>query len=240
MEKWNGFDIECFEFCGREAKIVFPHKGSANGKWMMKMEYFDAFPSLECELLNKGFHLAYIKNQNRWGLREDLELKDDFAGFICKKYNLEEKFVPIGMSCGGLFSIKFAALYPNRVSVMYLDAPVVNLLSCPCRLGGIKHEEMVKKSEMYEALNLDDSTVISYRDNPLDHIPSLIKNKIPFVLVYGDADKTVYFEENGKLLLDAYNNSGIDHVSFVKHGCDHHPHCLEDNTAVIDFIIKHA
>ena len=39
------------------------------------------------------------------------------------------------MSCGGLCAINFAAKYPDLVSVLYLDAPVVNLLSCPMGFG---------------------------------------------------------------------------------------------------------
>lgn len=237
MAECYGYKMDEFEFDGRKAKVIIPE--NPNGKVGMKMEYFSAFPTVEKDLLKNGFHIIYVENENRWGLTSDLEAKADFIKFCAKKYSLEEKVVPIGLSCGGLFAIKFAALHPEMVSVLYLDAPVVNLLSCPCKLGVRLTAPNIQK-EMFEALGLDLSTILSYRDHPLDKIPALIENKIPFVLVYGEADKVVYFEENGAVLLKMYENTGIDHIAFGKPGCDHHPHCLEDNSKVLEFILNHA
>ena len=239
MNIWNGFRCEEFEFEGKKAVVVFPDDSVKTGKWMFKTEYFGAFPELEIELLKKGFHLAFVANTNRWGLREDLERKARFADYITEKYGLEEKCVPIGMSCGGLFAIKFASLYPQKVTLLYLDAPVVNLLSCPARLG-IKYEQQIAPEEMYKALGLNASTLLSYRDHPLDHLPNLIKNRIPAVLVYGDSDRTVYFGENAALVEQAYEGTEIPFKSIIKHGGDHHPHGLEDNTVVVDYILKNA
>ena len=49
---WNGFSKIDFEFEEKEAIIVIPNKTS-NGKWLLKTEYFDAFPNLEIEMLKK-------------------------------------------------------------------------------------------------------------------------------------------------------------------------------------------
>ena len=80
--------------------------------------------------------------------------------------------------------------------------------------------------------------LMSYRDHPLDNIPKLIENKIPVILVCGDSDETVPYEENGKLLDEAYAKSGLPYKLIVKPGCGHHPHSLEDNTEIIDFIME--
>ena len=47
------------------------------------------------------------------------------------------------MSCGGMHAVYIAAKYPEYVSLLYLDAPVLNLLSCPCGIG-------VEGNDMYE------------------------------------------------------------------------------------------
>lgn len=39
-----------FKFENRDAVVVLP-SSEPSGKWMMKMEYFGAFPELECELI---------------------------------------------------------------------------------------------------------------------------------------------------------------------------------------------
>ena len=98
------------------------------------MEYFGAFPNFEISMLERGWHLAYISNKTRWCIDEDIEIKKEFADFISKEYGLCKRCVPVGMSRGGLIAVKFVAKYTEYVSAMYLDAPVMNLLSCPADL----------------------------------------------------------------------------------------------------------
>ncbi len=62
---WNGFKRIDFKFEGREAILVFPQVPIKNKKWMIKTEYFGAFPHLEIEMIRRGWHLAYIKNITR-------------------------------------------------------------------------------------------------------------------------------------------------------------------------------
>ena len=236
MGPLNAFKWEEFQFEGYDAIVVLPEKITKK-QWLLKTEYFDAFPYLEVEMLKRGYLLAFITNKNRWGSREDLERKARFVDFIAEKYNLDSKVIPVGMSCGGLYAIKFAGLFPEKVAVAYLDAPVVNILSCPCYLGKTKYPGIVAQ-EVYNALGLNEITVLSYRDHPLDHIPSLIKNRIPVVLVYGDVDEVVGYEENGILVKEAYEKTDIPHLVICKPGCNHHPHGLEDPSKVIEFIEK--
>ncbi len=233
---WNDFECEEFEFEGQPAKIVFPH-GERNGKWLLKTEYFGAFPSFEIEMLNRGFCLAFNRNEGRWGHRKDLARKANFIDYISETYNLDSRCIPVGMSCGGLFAIKLAGLYPDKVSVLYIDAPVVNLLSCPCALSGVP--QPIPSEEAYRNLGLDAKTILSYRDHPLDHLPTLIEKRIPLALVYGDADLTVAWEENALLVIEAYKGTDIPFLCICKEGVDHHPHGLEDNTPLIDFVLKH-
>lgn len=235
-ENYNGFILKREELCQREVIIVFPKAGSSNGKWVLKTEYFDAFPNVQLSLLEKGYHLVHIKNKTRWHVPEDTEARAELARYMHTKYQLSEKCVIIGMSCGGMQGIYFAAKYPQYVSCMYLDAPVVNFLSCPAHLGKAANgawEEFEKNTGMTL------SKLLGYRNHPLDNIPKLIENKIPIILVCGDSDKTVPYEENGKLLHDMYLAKGAEIATILKEGCDHHPHGLEDNAPIIEFILKH-
>ena len=47
-----------FEFEGRYATLIFPPDNVKTTKWMLKTEYFGAFPNLEADLLRQGYHLA--------------------------------------------------------------------------------------------------------------------------------------------------------------------------------------
>ena len=239
---WNGFSMEEFLFEGRQASIVFPKEGAKNGRLAVKLVYRDAFPkAAELDLLNHGFHLCYIKSDNRWGTDGDLDRTALFIGFVTAKYTLQKRTVLIGMSCGGLMAVKLAAKYPELISCLYLDAPVINYLSCPGCVGDAKREEVgIQMEELYSALNIKSmSELIAYRQMPLDQIPLLLQHKIPVVLVAGLADRVVPYHENGQHLQRAYEASQVDFECHLKPECDHHPHGLDVNTPVIRFILTH-
>lgn len=234
---WNGFRRIDFLFEGREAILVFPEKANVNKNWLLKTEYFGAFPELEIEMLKRGWHLAYIKNLTRWCLDSDLDLKKRFAEHLRSEYGLCEKCVPVGMSCGGLIACKLASKYPECVSALYLDAPVMNLLSCPAGIGKAG-DGMLK--EFIQATGMTLSELICYREHPIDKMHLLLENKIPVILVYGDSDETVPYCENGALLEKYYLENGGELIAIGKEGCGHHPHGLSDNTPIIEFIENHA
>lgn len=234
---WHGFQKLDFEFKGRHAILVFPNKENKTSNWLLKTEYFGAFPNLEIEMLKKGWHLAYLSNITRWCVDEDLDLKKDFADYLNKEYNLNKKCIPLGMSCGGMIAVKFAAKYPEYVSCLYLDAPVMNLLSCPCGVGDATtdlYEEFVSVTGKTR------SDLINYREHPVDKIPALLEHDLPVVLVYGDSDIIVPYHENGIVLEKYYKLYGGTLLAIAKKGCGHHPHGLEDPTPIIDFLLQHT
>ena len=221
--------------------MVFPREGTANGRLMLKTVYWGAFPdAVEVPLLEQGFHLCFVKYESRWGRDEDLDRYAGLVRFVADKYALDKRVVPIGMSCGGLMAIKFAAKYPELVSCLYLDAPVLNYLSCPYGLGSKSYVKDETVAELLETLEMDGlSQLIGYREMPLDKIPQLIAHRIPVVLVAGGSDTVVPFHENGALLHKAYEQAGLECPTYIKPECDHHPHGLDDPTEVVAFILAH-
>lgn len=231
----RGFEIEESSFEGTHVNIIFPKK--KNGKLLLKTMYWGAFPDCELDLVEKGWTLAFIRSTTRWCKDEDLHQKARFVKYMAQTYGLEEKCVPVGMSCGGLIAVKFAALYPELVHCLYLDAPVMNFLSCPAALTGSVD---IMWEEFKAAMGMDLSDLLSYREHPIDKIPTLIENRIPVIMVYGDSDDMVFYHENGAILQKAYENTDIPSVFIGKHGCGHHPHGLEDTTPIVEFIEKHS
>ncbi len=234
--KLEDYEIVAFEFDGLEAKVVKPNI-KPTGKWALKTEYFGAFPDVELRLLEKGWHIAYNQNHNRWAEDNDLERKTKFIDYVSEKFNLENRCAIVGMSCGGLYGVKLAARCPEKISVLYLDAPVLNLLSQPAALG-VAEECLFE--EYYNCTGRSISELLSYRDNPIDKMDILVKHNIPVVMVAGDSDITVPYCENGAVLEKYYkDNDGIIEV-YIKEGCGHHPHSLEDNSVIVDFIEKYS
>ena len=238
---WMEYQCKNIIFEEHEAIIVYPRAETANGYLAVKTEYWGAFPeAIEIPLLENGFHLCYIKNDNRWGVNEDLDRKARFIRYVQEECGLNSKCVPVGMSCGGLIGIKLTARYPELVKCLYLDAPVVNFMSCPCGFG-IGNALSEDNSEILNALGLKDiSQLLAYREMPLDKLGELVNAKIPVIMVAGDSDQVVPYCENGVFLEKAYKDAGVEIEVYIKPGCDHHPHGLSDPKAPLDFILRHC
>ena len=238
MTEWNGFAAEVFTFEDHQATVVFPREETKCGGLLLKTEYQHHFPeAAEIPLLSLGYHVCFLENDNRFGQSEDLDRKARFVRFVQEKYGLRKKCVPIGFSCGGMIGIYFAERYPELVSCLYIDAPVVNFMSWPCYFGrGGEHSY----DEILKALRLSSvSELLSFRKMPLDKIPSLIEKKIPLVMVSGDSDTVVPYHENGIFVERAYKEAGLPIEVYIKPGGDHHPHGYPDSTPIVNFILKH-
>ncbi|HJA69451.1 MAG TPA: alpha/beta hydrolase [Firmicutes bacterium] len=219
--EWQGFKRLDFDFNGRQAILVIPPKPHPEGKWMIKTEYFGAFPELELELLKRGLYLGYVPNITRWSTDEDQDIKSEFINYISYGYGLKNKCLLIGMSCGGLHAAELAARHPENVSALYLDAPVLNLLSCP---GGVGISTCQFWDEFYAAKGISMSQLICYRNHPIDKMDIFIKHELPVYMVYGDKDSTVPYCENGAILEKYYHEHGGTLITECKAGFDHHPH----------------
>lgn len=237
FSEWNGYKRLDFEFSGREAILVFPKDGKDNRKWLLKTEYFGAFPELELAMLDRGYHLAYLKNRSRWGTDDDQSAKRDFAEYLHETYGICRRCICIGMSCGGFHAVCFASRYPSYVSMLYLDAPLLSF----CAWSSECPDKEVWKREQMEAYGFSsDAQMRVYNDQPVHRLPMLAENRIPIALVYGDADSIVDPSENACVLANYYKAYGAPMRVWIKHGCDHHPHGPQNISEVIEYIEKEA
>ena len=78
---YHGFVRWDFTFEDRQATLVFPKEAEAEKRWLLKTEYFEAFPAFELEMLARGYHLAYVSNITRWYAEDDAHSKARFAAF---------------------------------------------------------------------------------------------------------------------------------------------------------------
>ena len=240
MAGWFGFQRLDFSFQDKPAILVRPHK--ANGCLALKAEYWDAFPDTERALLKAGFHLAYVQNNNRWATRPDLDRQADFIRHLAAELALSPAASLVGMSCGGLIALKLATYHPEFVSCLYLDAPVLNFLSCPLGFGLARPLDPAGgQEEILAALGLDSiSLLICYREMPMHLLPELVQHKLPVVMVSGDSDTVVPYVENGLMLEEAYKKAGLPLQLHIKPGGDHHPHGLPDPAPLVEFILEHS
>ena len=99
-------------------------KARASGlPWSWRGCYWDHQPQTEVELLERGFHIAYVsanatlKPGKTW---------DAWYTFLTEKHGLSSKPAFIGMSRGGEYAYTWATANPTKVSSIYADNPGVN------------------------------------------------------------------------------------------------------------------
>ncbi len=239
IENWNGFPFREGEFMGMPYIVISP-KENPNGKWAIKTEYFGAFPQTEIALLEKGYHVAHIDNAERYCPDSVTKTQAAFIDFVHTEFGLSSKCVPVGMSCGGLQAIYLAAKHPEKVSCMFIDAPLINFLCYPFGFGTVERADKPIVDEFIRARGVDEIGILSFREHPLDYIPKLASHKIPVFMVIGGSDVIVPYAEHGKHLQDAYEKVGATIETHIVPGRGHHPHGLADVTPIIEFIEKYS
>lgn len=238
VDQWHGFTRRKFVCDGCEAWIVEPKTALAGKPWSWCMEFPDAFTD-RCAapaLLARGFHHAHISVGNTFGSPSAMK---HFAAFYAEviKRGLAPKAALIGISRGCLYAHRFAAEYPEKVSVIYGDAGVCDIKSWP---GG-KGAGRGSPGDWAALLRLygfpDESSALAWKGGPIDTLEPLAHAKIPLIYVVGDADTTVPPEENALVIEKRYKALGGTVKVIHKPGVDHHPHGLDNPTSVVEFIV---
>ncbi len=239
--KYDGIYHLEFEFKGKKCiALMNEDKSKRNGKAILKTEYFSAFPDFQNALVKKGYTLIFIENRNRWGTDEQIEDQYEFIKYASSELGIENKVITIGMSCGGMMSVLIAGKHPEVIKGLYLDAPVMNFLSCPARLGNAPDVHDGMWTEFENAWHMTKTELLSFRGHPIDYLDKLVENKVKIYMAYGDSDKTVPYEENGVALEKKYKESGLEGLLYIdkKIGVDHHPHGPSDIDFAINYIEK--
>ncbi len=172
----------------------------SNGYWVWKAEYFDAFPNFEEATVQRGYHICFIDHDNRRASPDSIEQSARFLKFVAEKYNVKQRGIAVGMSCGGLISTTPAEKRPELIDVPHLHAPVINVLSL-AGFGEIKENSPDSfRREIFDTYNLSPSSPVSFRGSPIDNMRPLIDRKIPVIMLYGNMDKVVKRQRAGELL----------------------------------------
>ena len=216
-----------FEFHGARAEVVVPE--NANGEWVWKTEFFHAFDSAECALLEEGYTRVYYSVSNRYGSYKAVRLMREFYRYVIKEFSLSEKAHLFGFSRGGLYAFNYAIYYPESVASVYLDAPVLDMKSWPPK--GSEEQR-----QLFAEYTLNEDTLPLFDENPVDNLEEYFKLGLPTLVVAGDADEVVPLSENAGILLKYCDENDIPVERYIKPDCGHHPHSLEDVAPIVDFV----
>ncbi len=241
IDTWNGFKRYTFEVDGCKAWIVEPKKILTGRPWSWCMEFPDAFTKrcAALQLLEAGFYHGHIVVGNTFGCPAAQQHFQAFYKTV-SELGLAEKAVLIGLSRGGLYAYRFASENPEKVAVIYGDAPVCDFKSWPGGKGKGKGSPKDWASLLKHYQFPDEAAALAYNGNPIDILPTLAKAKIPLIHVVGDADNVVPAPENTAIMQQRYQALGGIMTVINKPGIGHHPHGLDDPMPVVNFIIEHV
>ncbi len=227
-----------FVFEGRRAAVVHPTV-PANGCWVWKAEYFDAFPNFEEAMVQRGYHVCFVDHATRWAPDSEVELSARFLRHVAATYQLNPRGVAVGMSCGGLMATRLAEAYPELIDVLYLDAPVMNILSM-VGMGNMRDQALDRfVREITDTYRCSRSALVTFRNSPIDNMAPLVEHHIPVIMLYGNADPVVIYRENGGVLEDYYRAHGGTIQVICKSMVEHHPHGLDNPQPIVDFVEAH-
>ena len=227
-DRLNTVTTETFEFNGYTATVIRP--ANPNGKWIWKTEFLTAFDKAERALLDEGYTRVYYSISNKYGNPEAVSLMESFYHEVTERYDLDGKCILFGFSRGGLYAFNFALECPEYVDKIYLDAPVLDLKTWPT-----KSKNPGEFKGMLASYGLTEEEFASFKGSPVDKLEEFFKLGIPLLVVAGDSDATVPFEENAGRLIEYANANGYNITYVVEAGKDHHPHSLTDVTLIVDF-----
>ncbi len=129
---FHGFNCYEFDFEGNISRIAVP-KVVAEGKpWVMRARFWGDKRFYECDvaLLERGFHILYTDVTDLYGSPEAVQRFSRFIEYAVSR-GLNERCVIEAFSRGGLVAYNYAAEHPERIALLYADAPVLDFKSWP-------------------------------------------------------------------------------------------------------------
>jgi alpha-beta hydrolase superfamily lysophospholipase len=237
--EWNGFDSYEFEVDHQPCRIVVPKTVAEGSPWVWRGVYWGHEPQTEIAMLGKGYYIAYIGCSDPFGSPQNINERNAFYDFVTEKFGLSKKPVLLGMSCGGLCSLRWAIANPTKVSCLYIDAPVCDFKSWPGGKGKGKGSSDGWQ-QVLKLYGLTEDEALKFDGNPIDALKPLAEQKVPILSVCGDSDDVVPYEENTAILAERYKKLAAPIEVILKPGINHHPHSLKDPTPIVEFILKNT
>ena len=241
IDTWHGFKRHRFSFDGQEAWVVEPETPRADGRFSWCMMFPDAFTE-RCAapmLVSRGYYHVFLSVGNSFGAPKAIDKLGAFHKMLVER-GFHPQAVLIGISRGGLYAHRYAATYPDRVSVIYDDAAVLDYQSWPGGKGKGKGSPG-DWQELRKWYGFDtDQQAADYPHTPLKTLGLLAKQKIAILSVVGDSDDVVPVEENTAVAEKLYKEFGGVFEVIHKPGVGHHPHGLDDPTPVVEFIERYT
>ena len=246
VQDWYGYRRHNFTLAGRSGFIVEPPHPCPGLPWTWCLQWAEAFvprtPALK--LLERGFHHVHLNVFDTYMNEDGVKILEQFYQLL-QSLHFHKKAALLGMSYGGLFSLRWAASHPETVAAMWLDAPVCSLTFAAERNESnaspetARHFQESAKAHMAAYHVSDFEGLKNHPLNPLNNVKPIAEAKIPILAIRSGQDQTVFPTTNIDILEKRLKAAGGDIQVLRRDYYGHHPHGMDDPTLLADFILQH-
>lgn len=234
MGMYKIYEQKAFVIDGHKGMLVCPQTPREDGKYIWRTAFSDSLDAMDHALLMRGWYVAYYDISGAFGAPSAVESMRRFQEYIEQEFSLSAKAPLFGFGVGGLCAVNYAAAYPEKVAKLYLDAPVLDIFSWPGGYG--RGKKSVADWELCRALYQVADGARNVPENPINHIKTLIENRIQVFLVTDDADLAAPFRENGQVLYAEYIRAGAPVKLIEQSGKRQSSYGLEHPEDVADWV----
>lgn len=232
---WSGFELLSFKHRGWTGRLALPESPAPGKPWIWRSLFWDAWPEFDIAMLKLGWHVGFIDNIGLYGCLERMGHIDEFYYAMVERLGLSAMPCLEGFSRGGLTAFNWAAANPTKLLCVYADNPVCDVRSWPGGKGAGKGAP-AEWDECLKVFGMTDAESASFKGNPIDRAGAIARFGIPVIMVCGDSDEVVPFEENGKIMEERLTAAGGRCEVIMKKGFGHHPHSLPDPAPLVKFV----
>ncbi len=242
ITQWHGFRRTTFEFKGQTAFLVEPRTAQPGNPWIWRAYFPEWHTDIDSVLLERGFHVAYVAANDWFGHPRAMTVWNDFYQYLTTEKKLAPKVTLEGVSRGGLYVYAWAKRNPDKVAFIYAEAPVCDIKSWPGGKGKGPGSP-ADWAKLRTAFGWSEAQALAFADNPKDNLAGLAGFKVPILHTVGLDDRVVPFDENTRLLTDAYLRLGgpitILPMTRGEQTLEGHHFPIENPDQIADLIYRH-
>lgn len=231
---------------GGHFSIICPKEPAPGNPWLWRSLFWEAikqFSNTDLKLVEEGYFVV-LAHGNVAGHPSGNANIDGAYDLLTQEYDFAKTCSMASMSRGTLSLFRWATENPEKVNSIYVDNGVCNLLSWPAgklvpgnnsiASGAPASWEGFKKKFGYAT----DEEALKTKESPIDLLEPLAKAKVPILMVCGNKDKTVPYEENDAIMEERYKALDGDITVIVED--KGHSHGMKDPTPVLEFVRKYS
>ena len=224
--------------------VICPKEAAPGKPWLWRSLFWHQLKKVneaDLQLVEEGYHVVLAFGDVHGHPKGNANISAAYD-LVTKEYGFSKKCSMASFSRGTLSLFTWASENPEKVSSIYVDNGVCNVKSWPggkpvagsgsFANGAPKSWDGMKKVYGFTT----DQELLDAEVSPIDKLEPLAKAGVPILMVCGNKDPAVPYEENDAIMEKRYKELGGSIEVIVEN--KGHNHGMNDPTPVLEFIKK--